>query len=137
MPSSPAVLWSSSLPLSLISSPPSPWSPSLAQRTIHGLLGVSRLAAGLGFAAMLAIIVVLLEVFLPEHGEATHRFDQVTWSPVLCGAVVGLLQVRCWPLCCVVLWVLALRCAVGPCVCVCVCVSFVCVCCVRACALCV
>lgn len=63
------------------------------KRTIHGLLGVSRLAAGLGFAAMLAIIVVLLEVFLPEHGEATHRFDQVTWSPVLCGAVVGLLQI--------------------------------------------
>ena len=52
------------------------------------------MVAGLGFAAMLAVIIVLLEVFVPDEGEATRSFNQYTWNPVLCGAIVGLLQVQ-------------------------------------------
>ncbi len=63
------------------------------QRSVPELLGVSRTVVGLGFAGMLAVAVVLLEVFLPEDSDTMSSFSQKLWSPVLCGAVVGLLQV--------------------------------------------
>ena len=61
---------------------------------MHALLKAPRWVAGGAFAALLAAIVAVLEVYAPDGQEAVHSFEQVLWSPVLCGAVVGALQVQ-------------------------------------------